>query len=164
MNITFLGKPVTLVGKTVNTGVKAPSFEVVNSDLEDVTINHQDKVKRIISVIPSIDTDVCDAQTQKFNNEVSRLGDIEVITISNDLPFAHKRWCSANLPDATLVSDYKTGSFGQAFGVLIKELGLLARSVFVIDSGGTIIHSEVVSEVSDHLNYERAILKAKEAK
>ncbi|KMY43487.1 peroxidase [Bacillus sp. FJAT-27916] len=164
-NVTFKGNPVTLVGTEVKVGDKAPDFTVLANDLSPVTLKSSEGKVRIISVVPSLDTGVCDAQTRKFNEEASKLDNLEVITVSVDLPFAQKRWCAAaGLENVVTVSDHKDLSFGEAYGVYIKELRLLARSVFVVDSQNTVTYVEYVPESTDHPNYEAAIEAAKAAK
>lgn len=164
-NITFKNNPVTLIGHEVKVGEKAPNFSVLRNDLSIATLaDYVGKVK-IISVIPSIDTGVCDAQTRRFNEEASQLGDVQILTISVDLPFAQKRWCAAaGIENVEVLSDHRDLSFGEAYGVAISELRLLARAVFVIDSEDKVVYTEYVSEATDHPNYEAAIAAAKEAK
>lgn len=163
--ITFLNKPVTLIGNEVQIGDTVPDFTVLDNELNEVTLSNSVGKVRIISVIPSIDTGVCDAQTRRFNEEASNLSNVEVLTISVDLPFAQKRWCAANgLENVKTLSDHRNLSFGEAFGVYIKELRLLARAVFVIDSNNKVTHVEYVREATNHPNYEAAIEAAKAAK
>ena len=164
-NITFKNNPVTLIGNEVKVGEKAPNFSVLRNDLSVATLaDYVGKVK-IISVIPSIDTGVCDAQTRRFNEEANQLGDVQILTISVDLPFAQKRWCAAaGIENVEVLSDHRDLSFGEAYGVAISELRLLARAVFVIDSEDQVVYTEYVSEATDHPNYEAAIAAAKEAK
>ncbi|REJ23518.1 MAG: thiol peroxidase [Bacillaceae bacterium] len=163
-NITFKGNPVTLLGNEVKVGDKAPDFKVLANDLSEVTLADTKGQVRIISVVPSIDTGVCDAQTRRFNEEASKLDNVKILTISMDLPFAQKRWCGANgIENVQLLSDHRDASFGQAYGVLIKELRLLARAVFVVDSNDNVTYVEYVSEATNHPNYEAAIEAAKAA-
>ncbi|WBL14110.1 thiol peroxidase [Sutcliffiella sp. NC1] len=162
-NITFKGNQVTLLGTEVKVGDQAPNFSVLANDLSEVTLDNSKGQKRIISVVPSIDTGVCDAQTRRFNEEASNLN-IKVLTVSMDLPFAQKRWCGANgIENVEVVSDHRDASFGEAYGVLIKELRLLARAVFVIDSNDKVTYVEYVSEATNHPNYEAAIEAIKAA-
>ncbi|MDE8562951.1 thiol peroxidase [Anoxybacillus rupiensis] len=164
-NITFKGNPVTLIGNEVKVGDKAPDFKVLANDLSEVTLSDTKGSVRLISVIPSIDTGVCDAQTRRFNEEAAKLDNVKVLTISVDLPFAQKRWCGANgIENVQVLSDHRDASFGQAYGVLIKELRLLARAVFVVDSSDRVTYVEYVSEATNHPNYEAAIEAAKAAK
>ncbi len=163
--VTFKGNPVTLVGKEIKVGDSAPDFTVLANDLSPVTLKDTDGKIRIISVVPSLDTGVCDAQTRKFNEEAAKLEDVVVLTVSMDLPFAQKRWCAAaGLENVMTVSDHRDASFGEAYGVLMKELRLLARSVFVIDSANKITYAEYVPEGTTHPQYEAALEAAKTAK
>ena len=163
--ITFKHNPVTLLGNEVKVGDKAPDFTVLRNDLSEATLaDYQGKVK-IISVVPSIDTGVCDAQTRRFNEEASNLGNVQILTISVDLPFAQKRWCAAaGINNVDVLSDHRNLSFGEAYGVAIAELRLLARAVFVVNSSDTVVYTEYVSEATTHPDYEAAINAAKEAK
>jgi len=163
--VTFKGKSVTLVGNEVKVGDAAPDFKVLANDLSEVTLADTKGSVRLISVVPSIDTGVCDAQTRRFNEEAAKLEDVKVLTISADLPFAQKRWCGANgIENVQTLSDHRDVSFGQAYGVLIKELRLLARAIFVIDSEDKVTYVEYVPEVTNHPNYEAAIEAAKAAR
>lgn len=163
-DVTFGGNPVTLLGDEVTKGQQAPDFTVLTNDLSETTLNDYSGVK-LISVVPSLDTGVCDAQTRRFNEEASNLDNVTVLTISVDLPFAQQRWCgSAGLDDAVTLSDHRDLSFGEAYGVAIKEMRLLARSVFVVNSDNQVVHTEYVDEVTDHPDYEAALQAAKEAK
>ncbi|MBC1603956.1 thiol peroxidase [Listeria rocourtiae] len=163
--VTFKGNPMTLIGKEVKVGDTAPDFTVLNQGLEPVTLDDYDGKVKIISVIPSIDTGVCSQQTRKFNEEASGLENTAILTISVDLPFAQKKWCAAEgLPNVITLSDHRDLSFGEAYGVVMKELRLLARSVFVLDSNNKVVHAEYVGEGTNHPDYEIAISKAKEAK
>jgi thiol peroxidase len=163
--VTFKGNPVTLVGKEIKVGDSAPDFTVLANDLSPVTLKDTNGKVRIISVVPSLDTGVCDAQTRKFNEEAAKLEDVVVLTVSMDLPFAQKRWCAAaGLENVMTVSDHRDASFGEAYGVLMKELRLLARSVFVIDSANKITYAEYVPEGTTHPQYEAALEAAKTAK
>jgi len=163
--VTFKGNPVTLVGTEVKVGDKAPNFTVLANDLSPVTLDDSKGHVRLISVVPSIDTGVCDAQTRRFNEEAAKLDNVKVLTVSVDLPFAQKRWCAAaGIDNVQTVSDHRDLSFGEAYGAVMQELRLLARSVFVIDSNDTVTYVEYVSEGTDHPNYEAAIEAAKAAK
>lgn len=154
-----MNNPVTLLGKEVAVGDKAPDFTVLANDLSAVTLADSKGKTRLISVIPSIDTGVCSSQTRKFNEEVASLGeDVFLLTVSADLPFAQARWCAAEgLDNVQIVSDHRDLSFGEAYGVVIKELRLLARSVFVIDKDDKVSYVEYVGEGTDHPDYENAI-------
>jgi len=156
--VTFKQKPVTLVGKQIQAGDKAPDFQVVANDLSNVSLSDYKGKVKLISVVPSIDTGVCDAQTRRFNEEAASLDNTVVLTISVDLPFAQKRWCAAEgIENVQTLSDHKDVSFGQAYGVLIEELRLLARSVFVVNEQDEIVYAQYVSEVSEHPDYEAAL-------
>ncbi|KIP21586.1 MULTISPECIES: thiol peroxidase [Anoxybacillus] len=162
--VTFKGNPVTLVGNEVKVGDAAPNFTVLANDLSPVTLDDTKGFVRLISVVPSIDTGVCDAQTRRFNEEAGNIEGVKVLTISVDLPFAQKRWCAANgLENVVMLSDHRDVSFGQAYGVLIQELRLLARAVFVVDRNDRVTYVEYVSEATNHPNYEAAIEAAKQA-
>lgn len=164
-SITFKGNPVTLLGSEVKVGEKAPNFTVLANDLSPVTLENSKGQVRLISVVPSIDTGVCDAQTRRFNEEAAGLDNVKVLTVSVDLPFAQNRWCAAaGIENVQTVSDHRDLSFGEAYGVAIKELRLLARAVFVVDSSDTVTYVEYVSEATNHPNYEAAIEAAKAAK
>ncbi|HWL25332.1 MAG TPA: thiol peroxidase [Ureibacillus sp.] len=165
VQVTFKNNPVTLIGNEVKVGEQAPDFTVLANDMSPVTLkDSQGKVRLIISV-PSLDTGVCDAETRRFNEEVAGIGgDIAFYTVSVDLPFAQKRWCAAaGIEGVHTVSDYKDLSFGESYGVHMKELRLLARAVFVVDREGTVTYVEYVSEGTSHPNYEAAIEAVKAA-
>ncbi len=157
--VTFKGNPLTLVGSEIRPGMKAPEFQVLGNDLSTYTLDHSRGKIRLISAVPSLDTPVCDQQTRRFNEEAARLPlDVEIITISMDLPFAQKRFCSvAGIERVRCFSDHRDASFGIAYGVLIKELRLLARSVFVIDRDGVVRYAEYVPEITNHPDYERPL-------
>ncbi len=164
-NITFKGNPVTLLGNEVKVGDHAPNFTVLANDLSEVTLDSTKGQVRLISVVPSLDTGVCDAQTRRFNQEASNLGNVKILTVSVDLPFAQKRWCgAAGIENVQTLSDHRDLSFGEAYGVAIQELRLLARAVFVVDSTDTVTYVEYVSEATNHPNYEAALEAAKAAK
>ncbi len=162
--VTFKGNPVTLVGNEVKVGDTAPDFTVLANDLSPVTLADSKGSVRIISVVPSLDTGVCDQQTRRFNEEAASLEGVRVLTISVDLPFAQKRWCgAAGVDRVQTLSDHRDLSFGTAYGVAIKELRLLARAVFVVDKDDKVVYAEYVPEVTQHPNYEAAIEAAKKA-
>jgi thioredoxin-dependent peroxiredoxin len=164
-SVTFKNNPVTLIGQEVKVGDKAPNFTVLANDLSPVTLETSAGKVRLISVVPSVDTGVCDAQTRRFNEEASKIGNVEVLTISMDLPFAQKRWCAASgLENVHTFSDHRDASFGEAYGVLMQELRLLARAVFVVDSNDVVTYVEYVSEGTTHPNYEAAIEAVQAAK
>lgn len=154
---------MTLVGPELKVGDKAPDFEVVDGTLQPVSLDKTGKTVRIFSVLPSLDTPVCDMQTKRFNTEASKLPDVKIYTISMDLPFAQKRWCDAFAVDnVKMLSDHRSGSFGSAYGTLIKEWRVESRAIFVVDRDNTIQHAEYVKEVADHPNYDAALTKARE--
>ncbi|GIM45757.1 putative thiol peroxidase [Collibacillus ludicampi] len=160
--VTFKGNPVTLLGNEVKVGDQAPDFTVLANDLSQVTLDSSKGSVRLISVVPSLDTGVCDAQTRRFNEEAASLPGVKVLTISVDLPFAQKRWCgAAGIENVQTLSDHRDLSFGINYGVAIKELRLLARAVFVIDKNDKVVYVEYVPEVTNHPNYEAAIEAAK---
>jgi len=157
--VTMKGNSLTLVGKAVKAGDAAPDFEVVANDLSPVRLSSfRGKVCLILSV-PSLDTGVCDLQTRKFNEQAKALGSsVVVLTISMDLPFAQKRWCgAAGVKNVQTLSDHRKAEFGNAFGVLIKELRLLARAVFVVDAKGVIRYIQIVDELTNEPDYETAL-------
>ena len=157
--VTMKGNPLTLIGPELKAGDLAPDAVLTANDLSEVKLSSFRGKKVIISVVPSLDTPVCDLQTKRFNQEASRLSGVAVLTISKDLPFAQKRWCGATGASAVkTLSDYR-GNFGETYGVLIKGLGLLARSVFVIDEKGQVTYTQLVKEVTREPNYDE-VLKA----
>lgn len=157
--VTFKGNPLTLIGPEIKTGDRAPEFQVLGQDLSPVKLSDSKGRIRIVSVVPSLDTPVCDAQTRRFNEEASRLpSGAEVWTISMDLPFAQKRWCgAAGVDRVKVLSDHQQGAFGQAYGCLIKELRLLSRAVFVVDRNDTIQYVQYVPEVTELPNFDAAL-------
>jgi thiol peroxidase len=153
-----------LIGPELKVGDTAPDFSVVDNGLKPVTLKDTGNQVRIISVVPSLDTPVCDAQTKKFNEEVANLPGVDVLTVSMDLPFAQKRWCGAfGVDRVKMLSDHKDGSFGSSYGTLIKELRIESRAIFVVDPQNKIRHAEYVREVADHPNYEAALSAARSA-
>jgi len=153
------GKSLTLLGTGVKVGELAPDFEVVANDLSPVKFSSFRGKICLISSVPSLDTGVCDLQTRKFNEQAKALGNnVVVLTISMDLPFAQKRWCgAAGVENVQTLSDHRKAEFGNAFGVLIKELRLLARAVFVVDAMGVIRYIQVVDELTREPDYEAAL-------
>ena len=162
--VTMRGSPLTLVGPELKAGDAAPDVKLLTTALQEVGVRPQGKV-RIVSVVPSIDTPVCDQQTKRFNEEASKLpDDIEIVSVSADLPFAAARWGQANGADRLeYLSDHRDMAFGDAFGVRVKELRLDARSVFVIDREGQLRHAQYVKEIADHPDYEAALQAARQA-
>ncbi len=159
--VTMKGNPLTLVGREVKVGDSAPDFEVTANDLTPFKFSAMGGQTCLIASVPSLDTSVCDLETRRFNEEAARLSpDIRILTISMDLPFAQKRWCgAAGVERVRTYSDHRVASFGLAYGVLIKELRLLARAVFVVDRAGIIRYVELVPELVNEPNYE-AVLQA----
>jgi thiol peroxidase len=159
--ITMKGNPLTLVGPKLSAGDSAPDIEVLDNDLNPVKLSSFKGKICVLSVVPSLDTPVCDIQTRKFNDAAGKLGDdVAILTISMDLPFAQKRWCgAAGVDQVTTFSDHRDAAFGEAYGVLIKELRLLARAIFVVDRQGTVQYTQLVKEVTEEPDYE-AVLDA----
>ena len=165
--ITFKGTPMTLLGNELKPGAAAPEFTVHYFEGGLKTISKKDLLGKptIISVVPSLDTGVCAIQTKRFNQELGSLGDqVNALTVSRDLPFAQNRFCGAEgIKSLRVGSDYQSGGFGNAFGVMIDELKLLARSVFVLDKDGKVVYSEIVPEVTQEPNYDAALKALKSA-
>ncbi len=157
--ITFKGNPMTLLGPELKCGMAAPDFKVVNNALQPVSLADSKGKVRLITVVPSLDTPVCDAMTRKFNVEAAQLPDnVMVYTISLDLPFAQKRWCgNAGIEKVLTLSDYQDRSFGLNYGLLIDELKLLARAVLVIDQNDKLSYLEIVQEVTAEPDYTAAL-------
>ncbi|MGX0610983.1 thiol peroxidase [Staphylococcus capitis] len=155
--ITFKNDPITLSGQQVKEGDIAPDFTVLDNSLNQITLEDYKGKKKLISVVPSIDTGVCEQQTRKFNEEASQEDGV-VLTISVDLPFAQKRWCASNgLENVVTLSDHRDLSFGENFGVVMEELRLLARSVFVLDESNKIVYKEIVSEGTNFPDFDAAL-------
>lgn len=161
--LTFKGNPLIVYGKRVSPGEKAPEFTLLANDLSPVALSASAGKVRIISVVPSLDTPVCDTQTRKFNERISALGDkVVCYTVSADLPFAQKRWCgNAGIDRVITLSDHRDMSFGNAYGTHIKELRLEQRAVFVVDGAGVIQYAEYVPEVAQEPNYDASLAKVK---
>jgi len=159
--ITFQGNPLTLLGTELKVGDSAPDATVLANDLSPVQLSSYKGKVCVISIVPSLDTPVCDMQTRKFNEEAGSLNDnVAILTMSMDLPFAQARWCgAAGVDKVVTLSDHREAGFGEAFGVLIKELRLLARAVFVVDKDGTIQYIQLVKEVTKEPDYN-AVLEA----
>lgn len=157
-NVTFKGNPMTLRGEELKVGDQAPDFTALNTSLEQVSLSDFEGKRKLISVIPSIDTGVCSTQTKTFNERASGVENVEVLTISNDLPFAQKRWTAdEGLENAVTLSDHRDLSFGENYGVVMEELRLLARSVFILDEDNKVVYVEYVPEGTDHPDYDKAI-------
>ncbi|WP_058303512.1 thiol peroxidase [Gorillibacterium timonense] len=160
---TLKGNPLTLIGPELHAGESAPDFTVSKNLTESATLQDFAGKIKLISVVPSLDTGVCDMQTRRFNEEAANLGDeVVILTISNDLPPAQARWCgAAGVDQVVLLSDHKDVSFGTAYGVLIKELRLLMRSIFVLDKENKIRYVEYLGEMTEHPDYDKAIAAVK---
>lgn len=160
--ITMGGNPVTLIGKEIKVGDKAPDFTALKSDLSPYSLKDAGQGVKIISVVPSLDTGVCELQTINFNEQAAKLEDVTILTLSVDLPFAQGRFCSANNIDKVLtLSDHRDLSFGMNYGYVIEELRLLARGIVIIDKDNIVKYVEYVKEVTDHPNYDKAIEEVK---
>lgn len=159
---TLMGNPKTLVGPELKAGDKAPDFAALDSSLKPVTLSDTGKKTRIFSVVPSLDTPVCDAQTKRFNEEAIKLSDIDIYTISMDLPFAQKRFSNSfTVDNVKMLSDHRDASFGAAYGTLIKDMRILSRAIFVVGPDDKIKYAEYVPEVANHPDYEAALAAAK---
>jgi thioredoxin-dependent peroxiredoxin len=161
--VTFKGSPLTLIGKELKVGDKAPDFTVTAQDLSPVSLSKFKGKVCIVTSVPSLDTPVCDIMTRRFAKDAVGLGDkVAAVTVSMDLPFAQKRWCvGAEVKEMTVVSDYKDASFGKAWGLLIKELHLEARAVYVVDAAGVVRYAQVVPEMTHEPDYEAALAAAR---
>jgi thiol peroxidase len=157
--ITVHGNSLTLVGDEVRVGSQAPDVELLDNDLNPIKLSSYLGKVLVIASVPSLDTPVCDIETRRFNDEAANLGhDIELVTISMDLPFAQKRWCGvAGVTRVKTLSDHRRADFGMAYGVLIKELRLLARAIFILDREGTVQYVQLVKEVANEPNYEEVL-------
>ena len=157
--VSMKGNPVTLQGNSVKPGDRAPDFEVTDTELNPVTLEDYSGRVLIISSVPSLDTSVCDMETRRFNQEAANLGEgVTILTVSMDLPFAQKRWCGAAGVDRVItLSDHRKASFGEAYGVLISELRLLARAVFIVGRDGTVQYMQVVPEITKEPDYEEIL-------
>ena len=157
--VTFKGNPLTLIGPELKVGDKAPDFKALAKDLSEVTLASSKGKTRLISVVPSLDTPVCEMQTKRFNDEAAKLpAQIAVLTLSMDLPFAQNRFCATAKADKIqCLSDHREGSFGKAYGVLIKELRLLSRAIFVVGPDDKLQYVEYVKEITQHPAYEKAL-------
>jgi len=161
--ITMHGNPLTLLGNEVKAGDTAPDAGLLDNDLNHVDISSYRGKICVISSVPSLDTPVCDLETRRFNQEAENLGeDVTILTVSMDLPFAQKRWCGAAGVDRVVtLSDHRDASFGNSYGMLIKELRLLARAVFVLDREGDITYIQLVNELSEEPDYNEVINEIK---
>jgi thiol peroxidase len=163
--VTLKGNPMTLIGPEVKVGDKAPDFSSLEALGSPVGLGDLEGKVKVFNVVVSVDTPVCDVQTKRFNQEAAELGDdVEILTLSMDLPFALSRYCgAAGIDKVRTLSDYKDASFGEAYGVLIKEHRLLARAIFVVDKDDNVVYAEYVPEIATEPDYEPAINAVKEA-
>lgn len=160
--VTFLGNPLTLLGEMITVGTKAPNFTAIGEGLKPVSLSDFAGKVVLISSVPSVDTGVCAAQTRRFNVEAANLGDVVILTISNDLPFALGRFCAAEGIDKVVtLSDHKDTDFGLKYGFLLEELRLLNRGIIVIDKNGIVQYVEYVKENTNHPDYDAALDAAK---
>lgn len=161
---TLKGNPFTLIGPELKPGDIAPDFTAVDTALKPITLADTGNSVRIFSIVPSLDTPVCDAQTKRFNEEAAKLPGVDIYTISMDLPFAQKRWCGAfGVDRVKMLSDHRDGTFGANYGTLIKELRIESRAIFVLNKDNTLRHVEYVKEVADFPNYDAALSAARAA-
>lgn len=159
---TFKGNPLALVGQELKVGDKAPDFELTANDMSSITLADTGNGTRIFSVVPSLDTPVCDAQTRRFNEEAAKLDNVNIITVSCDLPFAQARWCgAAGVDKVQTVSDYKTRKFGEAWGTLIRDWQIESRAVFVVGGDNTVRYVQYVPEVAEQPDYDAVLNAAK---
>lgn len=163
MKLKFAGNEMNLVGEQIKVGDKAPNFVAVKGDLSEYKLSDDLGKVVILSIVPSIDTGVCAIQTRTFNEDATELSkDVKIVTISMDLPFAQQRFCAAEgIEQVELVSDYKDHDFAEKYGFLIKELGLLARGIIIIDKEGKVTYTEIVPEVTHEVNFDDALEEAK---
>ncbi len=158
----LMGRPFALAGPELKAGDLAPDFEVMDSSLKSVKLTDTGNGVRIFSVVPSLDTPVCDAQTKRFEDEAVNLEDVDIYTVSTDLPFAQKRWCGTfGISKVSMLSDHKDTSFGENYGTLISDMRIESRAIFVVDSSNVIRYVEYVREVGSHPNYEAALEAAR---
>ena len=154
---TMHDNPITVLGNELKVGDHAPDFKLVNNSLEEVHLSDFKKDYVLLSVVPSLDTSVCDFQTRNINEKLASFKNVDFVTVSMDLPFAQKRCCGAAGLDITTLSDYQHADFGLKYGTLIKELRLLARSVFVLDKDRKVVYVEYLSEMTNHPNYDKLV-------
>ncbi len=160
--VTFGGNPVTLLGKSAKVGINAKNFICIGQDLKHVKLSDFSGKVRIISSVPSVDTGVCSAQTLRFNKEADKLKNVQIITVSVDLPFALKRFCEAEgVKNIAVISDHKDLDFAVKYGLLIEEYRLLARAIIVIDREDIIRHVQIVKEIGEHPDYDKALAVVK---
>lgn len=163
--VTMKGSPLSLVGEELKVGDTAPDFKLMATDLSEKTLSDYAGKVKIIATVPSLDTSVCDAETRQFNERAASLSDdIVVLTVSLDLPFAAKRWCGAHgIENVECLSDYKNRDFAKAYGVLIDDLLVAARAVFVLDKSNQVVYTQLVPEIAEEPDYEAALEAAKAA-
>jgi thiol peroxidase len=161
--VTFKGQPLTLVGPELKPGEKAPDFTIIDQSLQPASLKDYAGKVILLSVVPSLDTGICSAQTKRFNEEAAQLPEnVVILTVSMDLPFAQARFCGAeNIDRVKVLSDHRDASFAQAYGTLVKELRLESRAIFVIDRDGIIRYVEYVPEIASHPNYDAALQAVK---
>lgn len=157
--VTIKGNPLTLIGPEIMVGGKAPDFTTLDKELKPVGLKDFAGKIKVISVTPSLDTPVCDMQARRFNQEAAMMPDeVAILNISMDLPFAISRFCgAAGIDRVKALSDHREASFGAAYGVLTKELRLLARSIFIVDKDNTVKYVQIVPEMTNHPDYEKAL-------
>lgn len=156
------GNHLALLGPEVKVGDTAPNFTLTSPSLESVTLADTEGV-RVLAVVPSLDTGVCDAEIRRFNEEAANLGAAKIYAISRDLPFAQKRWCgAAEVENVEALSDYKSGNFGESYGVMLEDLKIHCRAIFVIGADNKIKYVEYVPEITDHPDYDAVLAKVKE--
>jgi len=157
--LTFKGKPLTIVGEQLRPGDTFPAVSLTATDWSSVHLNDLNGAVRLISVVPSLDTGICDAQTKRFNAEAEKFGDeVKVVTVSSDLPWAQRRWVNdAEVKNITVLSDHKDMQFGNAAGTHIKEMRIEQRAIFVVDKDGRVAYAEYVPEIAQHPDYDAAI-------
>ena len=165
-DVTRKGNPLTVIGDKLKVGDKAPDFALANDLFSTATVTLGDSAGkvRLISVVPSLNTGICDAQTRRFDEEIAKFGDnVVAYTVSVDLPIAQKNWCTnAGVDKVQMLSDYRTMSFGSAYGTYIKELRIEQRAVFIVDADDTIRYVEYVPEIAQHPDYDAALAALKE--
>ncbi|HMM39212.1 MAG TPA: thiol peroxidase [Desulfovibrio sp.] len=161
--VTFKGMPLALAGNEIKAGDKAPDFSAAANDMSPVSLKDFAGKVLILCSVPSLDTPTCDLETRRFNQEAASLGaDIQILTVSMDLPFAQARWCgAAGVTAVKTLSDHRLASFGQNYGVLIRDWRLLARAVFVVGKDGVVAHAQIVSEIANEPDYAAALTAAK---
>lgn len=161
--VTLKGTAMPVEGPELRAGDAAPDFKIIDSALKPVTLAETGRKIRIFSVVPSLDTPVCDAQTRRFNEEAAKMPGVDIFTISVDLPFAQKRWCGAfGIDNIKMLSDHRDTSFGKAYGTLIRDLRIESRAIFVVDRENVVRYAEYVKEVGEHPSYEPALKAARD--